>query len=309
LNNQITFDVLQKLAADVTGDDTITIADYDTIMNHWLLTGLPFPAGNWVFTDDTIDVSKGKDNPPTAGGSSSGDVGGVFLPGQKPKPMIYPNCEETVTAQTKNSFAIPYTISSHMNIGGMGFVINYPSDLMTINNIKSPFGEIDYKVINDKIYISYLSPCMLPHEVFTGDVIFTIEGTTTDAFIQDKEIALVIDPFFSQLNDKKGKIFAGESVTFPKVVWEASPLGSAGVYPNPASETVNFVFSIEKEGYVHLKVYNATGEIVKQYSRVYQQGMQNINLNTDDLQSGIYFYSILSPENRLMEKGKLMINN
>ncbi len=68
-------------------------------------------------------------------------------------------------------------------------------------------------------------------------------------------------------------------------------------YPNPFNPSTNISFSIPKEGFTRLKIYNIAGEEVS--TLINQQlfaGEYNITFNSTGLPSGIYFYRLTTKE-------------
>ena len=64
-------------------------------------------------------------------------------------------------------------------------------------------------------------------------------------------------------------------------------------YPNPFNPSTTISFSIPKEEFVSLTVYNSLGEEVAELiNETKQVGNYDINLNASGLSSGIYFYKI-----------------
>jgi hypothetical protein len=64
-------------------------------------------------------------------------------------------------------------------------------------------------------------------------------------------------------------------------------------YPNPFNPSTTISFSIPKEEYVSLKVFNSLGEEVAELvSETLTVGNYTTRLNASDLTSGIYFYQI-----------------
>lgn len=65
------------------------------------------------------------------------------------------------------------------------------------------------------------------------------------------------------------------------------------VYPNPASDQATISFSLPKEGKVKLTLYNSLGQVIR---TVLQSelvaGPYSIDLELEDLESGMYFYSL-----------------
>jgi hypothetical protein len=65
-------------------------------------------------------------------------------------------------------------------------------------------------------------------------------------------------------------------------------------YPNPFNPTTNIKFSIPKNGYVEIKIYDILGkEITTLVSDPYQAGEYIVGFNAASISSGIYFYRIV----------------
>ncbi len=68
-------------------------------------------------------------------------------------------------------------------------------------------------------------------------------------------------------------------------------------YPNPFNPTTTIKFSLPKDGFVSLKIYDITGrEIAKLVSEVKKAGYHNILFNASNFASGVYFYRIQSKD-------------
>ena len=64
-------------------------------------------------------------------------------------------------------------------------------------------------------------------------------------------------------------------------------------YPNPFNPSTTIAYSLPEAANVKLSVFNTLGQKVKVVENVYKNaGNYKINLNADDLNSGIYFYKI-----------------
>ena len=74
-------------------------------------------------------------------------------------------------------------------------------------------------------------------------------------------------------------------------------------YPNPFNPTTVINYSIPKDGFVSLKVYNALGEQVADLVNGYvKAGNHNVTFNADRLSSGVYYYRIETNNNVLVKK-------
>ena len=64
-------------------------------------------------------------------------------------------------------------------------------------------------------------------------------------------------------------------------------------YPNPFNPSTVINYSVSKDGFVSLKVYNNTGEEVAVLINGYRSaGTYNVEFNAVNLASGIYFYRL-----------------
>ena len=78
-------------------------------------------------------------------------------------------------------------------------------------------------------------------------------------------------------------------------------------YPNPFNPTTNIEYSIPKNGYVSLKVYNAIGQVVSTLYEGYQNaGRYKAVFNGKNLSSGVYFYRLEAGSISLTKKFVLM---
>ena len=88
-------------------------------------------------------------------------------------------------------------------------------------------------------------------------------------------------------NDGNGSTDVKKTETIP------STYSLSQNYPNPFNPTTNISFSIPKQSYVSLKVYNAIGEEVSNLvNQELSAGKYVVDFNASKLSSGIYFYTI-----------------
>jgi hypothetical protein len=77
-------------------------------------------------------------------------------------------------------------------------------------------------------------------------------------------------------------------------------------YPNPFNPTTNIRFSVAKDGFVTLKVFNALGkEVETLISKNLIAGQYNVSFDASELTSGVYIYQ-LNTDNRI-ESRKMML--
>ena len=77
-------------------------------------------------------------------------------------------------------------------------------------------------------------------------------------------------------------------------------------YPNPFNPQTNIGYSIEKQGYVNLSVYNLLGQkVAVLVDGIKSAGYYNVQFDASNLSSGLYFYRLES--NQLMVTKKMML--
>ena len=72
--------------------------------------------------------------------------------------------------------------------------------------------------------------------------------------------------------------------------------------PNPFNDKSEIQFNADDAGFAHFKVYNLIGTVVQQYEISVKRGLNKLELNAKDFDSGIYFYSISHGSNAFTRK-------
>jgi len=74
-------------------------------------------------------------------------------------------------------------------------------------------------------------------------------------------------------------------------------------FPNPFNPSTTINYSIEKNGFVSLKVFDVLGnEVANLVNDIKQAGNYSINFNAENLANGIYFYLLKAGNNSLTKK-------
>ena len=77
-------------------------------------------------------------------------------------------------------------------------------------------------------------------------------------------------------------------------------------FPNPFNPSTKIRFGLPVEAYTSLRIYNFLGECVEELlNEVREAGYYEVEFNTDNLSSGIYFYSLIS--GKFQETKKMML--
>jgi hypothetical protein len=63
-------------------------------------------------------------------------------------------------------------------------------------------------------------------------------------------------------------------------------------YPNPFNPTTTIEFALPASSDVSVKIYNVTGQLVKQINGTFQTGTHSIEVDMTNQSSGVYFYKV-----------------
>lgn len=278
---------IQKIAADVDGNGAITWDDYWVVVIDWFLQGKPFPAGDWVFQEVTFEHTGAKTNVPPVGGSSSGDVNGSFIPSTRDVAALVVNyASQSIDHQfTSGIYAKDITEAS-----AMGLVIAYPESQITISDVECQLSGTNLSVENGVIRISWVNQFFNTTSIDPNQPIITLNGTTTDQY-DGREILFDLSPV-SHFCDAKGEQISTR-YTLPKLKATESYLGTN--YPNPFVGSTNIDYILPSEGKVTINLFNQQGQLIKVLVNEFQAiGTHSVELNSNDLQPGIYLYNLTS---------------
>lgn len=78
-------------------------------------------------------------------------------------------------------------------------------------------------------------------------------------------------------------------------------------FPNPFNPSTKINFTISKDSYIHLAVYDVYGRQVRLiYSGHKNRGQYSYDFDASDLPSGVYYYKLISNDQRLVKKMMLL---
>lgn len=300
LCNIYPFSPIQKLAADVDGSGSVTWNDYWAVVIDWFIRGKAFPAGEWVFEKLTFEHTGAKTNVPTLGGSSSGDVNGVFIPSTRDMAVL----EVNHTSQAiDHEFTTGIYAKDITEASAMGMVIAYPESQISINEVESQFSEINLSVENGMIRVSWVNQMFGSTSIDPNQPILTLKGTTTDTY-DGREITFDLNPV-SHFCDARGEQISTR-YTLPKLTAVQNYLGTN--YPNPFAESTTIDYIVPADGKVTINLYNQQGQLVRTLVNEFQTtGSYSTPFNSDGLQPGIYLYNLTTDGASRINETKRMI--
>ncbi|MDP4289487.1 MAG: carboxypeptidase regulatory-like domain-containing protein [Bacteroidota bacterium] len=285
---------IQLIAADVDNNNVVDRNDFVMMVSNWAKSSYTFPAGNWKF--ETVHVSaKGTktangDIPiPPSSGTSTGDLGSVYLPGSKPTTAI--NLAYVNTSNTVNSAVeLPVRISSAVPAAGFGLSIVCPSNFK-IDEVIPAIQGLNVNVSGQTINANWVDPNMKTLDLSNATTLFVIKGKSTNGDQSTFDLGEN-----SHLISKSGEIVSTAKVELPSLSIqksEAFAFALKGAWPNPFAGSTNIVYTLPTAGVVEMKIFNIEGQLVATPVNGYQEaGFKQLPFNANSLRSGVYFCTI-----------------
>jgi len=293
-------DKIQLLAADVDNNNVVNSKDLNLMLAAWARPSVIFPAGNWKFetshftvTTDrkgSTDDTGGPDIPiPPSSGTSTGDLGTVYLPGNKPTSAI--NIAFVNTNNALNSVVeLPVKITSATPATGFGLTINCPANFKIEEVIPSIQG-LNVTITGQSITVNWLDPNMHPLDLENSTTLFIIKGKSTNG----NESAFTLGDN-SQLISKSGDLVYSAKIELPKLMLQngaSFAFALKGNFPNPFNAATKIVYTLPAAGNVEMKIFNIQGQLVATPVNGYQEaGLKELPFSGNQLQSGVYFCTI-----------------
>ncbi len=282
------FNDIQELAADVNGSGSVTLTDYMLIMNH-ILHNTPFPVGEWVFLSESITINNLKDsNPGGLVGSSSGDVGGVFVPGTRNLQAYPVALNGSMQVSRGQQFDVPLQTSAALSITGAGLIINVPSNLISVQSVDSPLSGFEYSIEGNQVRLVWNNATGTAEEIQGETALVTLHCIANTAFEEGMKTSFSLDGSTS-LVDKNYTEIANAGLKIPLVEC-AKPSLTLSNYPNPFTSSTSLSYFLPEDGPVSVALFNQTGQKVSEYTPGNQvKGIHSLTIEGQGLNSGYYF--------------------
>ena len=300
INGFLPLDNIQLLAADVDNNNVVDKNDLKLMIAAWARPSVNFPAGNWKFETPhftakgtksaTEEDAGGPDIPiPPSSGTSTGDLGSVYLPGSKPSSAI------NIAYTNKNSFLnssleLPVKITSAVPATSFGLTINCPANFK-IEEVIPSIQNLNVSILGQTITVNWLDPNMKPIDLENGTTLFTIKGKSTNG---NESVFTLGDN--SQLISKSGDLVYSAKIELPKLMLQNNAsfaFALKGNFPNPFNTATKIVYTLPAAGNVEMKIFNIQGQLVATPVNGYQEaGLKELPFSGNSLQSGVYFCTI-----------------
>ena len=287
-------DNIQMLAADVDNNNIVDRNDLNLMTAAWSNSTIKFAAGDWKFETPHFSVKETKsasmDIPiPPASGTGTGDLGSVFIPGNKPATAIN-LAFVNMNNNTSSIIELPVKITSAVPAIGFGLSIDCPANFKITEVIPSISG-LNVSITGQTIRVNWLDPNMKPLDLANNTTLFFIKGKSTNG----NESAFTLGES-SHLISKSGEIVSSAKIELPKLSIlksESFAFAIKGNYPNPFANATRIEYTLPVSGSVEMKIFNIQGQLVATPVKSFQEaGLKEHHFDGNSLQSGVYFCTI-----------------
>lgn len=293
MNNFYSLSPMQYTASDVNGNGIVDMADAYLIVSRYLQQTTSFPTGDWIFENSIVTLGSKTTIERDVKGRNTGDNDDVYTPPTSKEPFPFTiEDDECIIASSNQYLSMDVKINNDINIGALGFVISYPSSLVRIEEITSPFDEINYSIGNNEIRFSWLNSSLEPINLNKSHVIFTIKLQTTSEFTKDKIIKFQIHHDSEVSNPRANKLF-NINIAIPRIICTPEKSLLSQNYPNPFSSTTQIEYELTDEASSVISIFDIFGKKVFEISNPKQSiGNYKISFDGSNLETGLYFYRI-----------------
>jgi ELWxxDGT repeat protein len=307
-----TYTDIELKAADVDTIGGVNATDALLVMQRFVRTIHSFDGGDWVFEDKSYNMTTNFADEKIYS-LAMGDVNGSYIPNTSENPSVYFANTNTIQVNDGETLSIPVKVNNAITIGAISLSINFPSHLMTIQDVKLGNGNsVLFTVQGDELRIAWADLVAL--QLQANEVLFNISATINDA----SDIA-----FYPFTLNNDSEIANNQAIPFTNITLDIPTLESLATsinhvntseiairnFPNPFTEQTTIEYTLPTTGNVTLTIRSATGSEVHTIVNATQAaGTHQAMVSAKNLAPGTYFYTITVQEaNRSYTVTKRMV--
>jgi hypothetical protein len=294
----IDFTPIEFMAADVTGNGVVNLADYFFIVFYYFIYGQPFPAGEWVFLDVEVSTfSRSGDG--NVAGSSTGDVGGIWVPtGRELIDELQFEQEGIAVMQAGEVVSFPIRAHSLIDLAGYGLVFDFDPQIIEIVEVV-PFGtDAHYAVVNNQLRMSWVKNADESGRSMFDGVLATVAVRQKGHTSGDVGFSLGSE---SHILDNTGERIGYLELSAPRLTIDTDEVSSIRMYPVPASGNTNLEITVTESGIAHVSVYNMQGQLVNQTDLSVISGTSVHNIDLGSYVSGVYRLIVQTSDKQILK--------
>ncbi|MDD4149779.1 MAG: T9SS type A sorting domain-containing protein, partial [Bacteroidales bacterium] len=253
-----------------------------------------FPSGDYLFHTDSVSIDQDHVTN-NIFMLCYGDVNASYEPTGAKSNQVNLIFEDMISVSPFTEFILPVILKTEAQIGAVSLAIHYPENYLDILDVNMANGNtnIIWSVQNGLLKIAWCNLNAMNLE--DNEVLLTITCKTKDLVGMTNGILLGLSNE-CELADENAQVINNVILSVPEI-HSATSLAELelnigfnfSVYPNPMSDFSKIEFSIERQSYVKIGIYNILGALVKTVENsVFPAGKHTIDLYLPEIDKGIY---------------------
>ena len=292
-------------AGDVNLSNSINGTDAVKIKRRFTGLDTTFTRGDWTFAKPTIGgdtiIESGSNVTQDFYGLCVGDVNGSNNPGPGAKSggsMILVN-NGTIQVNRNQEFDLPVFTDQDMTVSAVSLVLNYPADLLEVEEIQMKSGDPVYSIKNGEIRLAWSELETIP--LHRGQPLIVLKVKPTEKFTSGKVIIFTLNSE-SEIANYDAEVIHEAELNIALVeplaqfnIEENAPLlNQLKIYPNPTDQFVSIEYSLCESAILDLVITSAIGQKLKEFRYIHDNaGTYKHTLDISKYSGGVYFLKIL----------------
>jgi len=290
---------IEILAADVDGKNGVNATDALEILKRFTgqINQFPNDVSDWVSEKPKV-VLKDANVTQDIRVSARGDVNssypiGDYLAGFAPEAtsrnrnVNLINRDFLILEKGNDLVEIPIKVQAATAIGAISLDFEIPAAITAIQEVWIKDYKAAFSLKDGRLRIGWFD--LKPLEVEAGETLIKLVAKIDKGSINTTSERLFQLVETSELANGVGGVLTNTTLVMPTILERIDPNFKIAIDPNPAKEVITIQYQQPIEGQLSLRLYNAVGQSVKNWTMENQAaGIYTITHKVADLPAGLY---------------------
>jgi hypothetical protein len=261
-----------------TGNDTVVMGTSNTILNYY--------------------------------GLCTGDVNGSYSAetGAKSVESVEVYSGNSINVSANQQIFLPIELNQDCDIGAISMVLDFPLELVSIEEVTFAADQPYFSVIDGKLLIVWSETNGL--KIRKNEPFAFIKLKTTSSFDENKVVRFLNASPLTEIADNTGNIIKGVKIEIPSLTYLGTKQESdIKIYPNPAVGFAYLFFTAKEAGTSSIRIFDALGRCVKVVGPIDAvEGLNKVDLDFSQLKRNLYTLTFeLHSENQNITEVKSIV--
>jgi hypothetical protein len=299
--------------ADVNNASGINGTDAVKIKRRFVGLDPNFTKPDWLFektTGNDIVVMGTSNMAISLYGLCTGDANGSYTPetGAKSVESVEISSENSMSANANQQIFLPIELDQDCDLGAISLVLDFPSELLEIEEVTFTPGQPYFSVIEGILKIVWSETNGL--KIKKNEPFAFIKLKTSSSFDENKIVRFVNASSLTEIAEKTGEIIKGVKIGIPTLSFlDERQKSDINIYPNPAKGIAYLYFNSIESGSAIIQIYDVFGRCVETIGPISAiEGLNKVDLNFSNLKNNLYTLSFkLHSENQNVTEVKSIV--